>query len=508
MSGKTPSRLPDLAEAQEALRASEAEYREIVETTSDGIIKCDVTGVLLFVNRRCLELLGYQHGEMIGRNLLDFMNSADREDAVRAQARRRQGIRDVLETRLIHKNGSEIAVAISGAPIVDREGRFIGTQGMVRDVTEQRKLQSQLIASDRMASVGTLAAGVAHEINNPLAAVIASLDYISEGLIQDELRAPLADAREAAERVRLIVRDLKIFSRSPEDRPRSVANVEVILETSLRMGWNEIRHRARLVKDFVGVPAVRADEARLGQVFLNLIINAAQAIPDGHAENNEIRVTTRLADARVIVEVSDTGAGIPAAIIDRIFDAFFTTKGVGVGTGLGLAISQRIVTDMGGELTVRSQQGKGTTFRVSLPVVDDEDRGALVERARAPIAGRRGRVLVVDDEEMLLRAVKRVLAADHDVVTRASARDALALCIAGETFDLILCDLMMPDMTGMDLHRELSRLAPSQADRMLFLTGGAFTPQARAFLSEVAREHLEKPFDASNLRAIAQRYLR
>jgi CheY-like chemotaxis protein/anti-sigma regulatory factor (Ser/Thr protein kinase) len=280
------------------------------------------------------------------------------------------------------------------------------------------------------------------------------------------------------------------------------------MESSLRMAWNEVRHRARLVKNYGTVRRVWANEARLGQVFLNLIVNAAQALQEGRADHNEIHVVTRLDGERVVIEVSDTGAGIPPEIIGRIFDAFFTTKEVGVGTGLGLAICQRIVTDTGGQLTVESAVGKGTTFRVALPLARKEDSDPPALPEQDPVAGRRGRILVVDDEKLVVRAVQRILSKDHDVVAIAAAEEALALCAGGQSFDLILCDLMMPDMTGMDLHRELSLVAPEQASRMIFMTGGAFTAKARSFLSETPKEHIEKPFDAGNLRAIVQRYLR
>ncbi len=278
------------------------------------------------------------------------------------------------------------------------------------------------------------------------------------------------------------------------------------------MAWNEIRHRARLIKEYGAVPPVEANEARLGQVFLNLLVNAAQALPEGKADRSEIRIRTRLDGAQVIIEVSDTGAGIPPEIIGRIFDAFFTTKAVGAGTGLGLAISQRIVTDMGGKLTVESKVGYGTTFRVALPVALPVARreARILTPAGADIQGaiRRGRILIVDDEALVVSVVQRVLANEHDVVTAIVAREALAMCAAGEKFDLILCDLMMPEMTGMELYRELMVVAPDQANKMIFLTGGAFTASARAFLTEPPKEYIEKPFDAANLRAFVQRYLR
>jgi signal transduction histidine kinase len=403
---------------------------------------------------------------------------------------------------------------------------------------ERKEMQEQLLVSDRMASVGTLAAGVAHEINNPLAALMANIDFALAELKRigdearsheapearsdgagdsgwaawltariDELLEPLRDARESSEHVRVIVRDLKVFSRT-EEESRGPVEVRRVIESSLRMAWNEIRHRARLIKDYGDVPPVEASESRLGQVFLNLIVNAAQAIPAGKADGNEIRVATRLDGAqRVLIEVRDTGTGIPDAIVGRIFNPFFTTKPAGQGTGLGLAICQRIVTSLGGEITVESKQGKGTVFRVFLPVAKTQ---VLDERPLPPprILGRRGRILVVDDEPMVASAIRRALSKEHEVIPVPSAREAKERIRKGERFDLILCDLMMPEITGMELHAELAATAPDQAERMIFMTGGAFTPQARQFLDRVRNPRVEKPFDFPSLQALIHSLVR
>jgi PAS domain S-box-containing protein len=511
-------------EAEVALRKTEEQYREIVEATTDGIVKVDAQGRIVFVNGRFAEMLGYAPQEMLGMSAFDLIPPEARSVAERSFQRRRHGGADAADTTVRHRNGTHIAVHVAGSPLVGSKGEYVGSLGVVRDMRERLKLQAQLMVSDRMASVGTLAAGVAHEINNPLTAVVMNLEYIGESLrrmsggaaatprsdawLREEIQGPLDDAREAAQRVRIIVRDLKVFSRSPVDEPVESVDVKAIMESSLRMAWNEIRHRARLVKDYGEVPLVAASEARLGQVFLNLVVNAAQAVPVGTADDNEIRVRTRLEDERVLVEVSDTGVGIPPEAIGRIFDAFYTTKAVGVGTGLGLAICQRIVTGMGGELAVRSEPGVGTTFTVSLPIAREDPVGAPAPAAEPAVVGRRGHILLVDDEPSVLRILERLLAKDHEVVAVESAREALGLCVGGTTFDLILCDMMMPDMTGMDLHSELAKVLPKQAERMIFLTGGAFTTSARDFLSASDRKQIEKPFDSGNLRAIIQQHLR
>ena len=281
------------------------------------------------------------------------------------------------------------------------------------------------------------------------------------------------------------------------------------MESSIRMAWNEIRHRAQLIKSYGPMVAVYVNEARLGQVFLNLLVNAAQAIPEGRAKHNEIHLSTRLEDGNVVIEIRDTGPGIAPDVLPRIFDAFFTTKAVGVGTGLGLAICQRLVLDMGGHITVASELGKGATFRVTIPMTSEQQREAPAPDDASTVTGtRRGRILLVDDEALVVRGMVLVLSKDHDVQAVTSATEALALCLGGAKYDLILCDLMMPDMNGMELHARLEQEDPEQADRMLFVTGGAFTEEARQFLGRSHREHVEKPFDPRNLRAIVRRYLR
>ena len=513
-------------QAEEARRKSEEQYRQIVEATSDGIIKVDAGKVIVFVNQRLAEMLGYEPAGMIGMSLFDLVTPEARAILAEQLNLRKSGSKRTVELAYRHRDGTGVPVSISGTALFDAEARFSGTLGIVRDDTERRKMQSQLMVSDRMASIGTLAAGVAHEINNPLATVVANLDFIAEGLaadgsgrsaaeraqdgarLRDQIRGPLGDAQEAAQRMRFLVRDLKVFSRASGDEPTGPVDIEALLDSSLRMADNEIRHRAHVVRQFGAVPSVQAREERLGQVFLNLLVNAAQALPDGYSEQNEIRVSTRLDGDHVVVEVADTGPGIPPQIIGRIFDAFFTTKDVGSGTGLGLAISHRIVTDMGGDLTVASEVGKGATFRVTLPICSLPDPGPAVPATPAESTQLRGRILLVDDEPFILRIISLVLGKAHEVVATPSAREALARITAGERFDLILCDLMMPLMTGVQLHQELSRVAPDQAGRMIFLTGGAFTDEARRFLADSATEYVEKPFDSSNLRAIVQRHLR
>jgi DNA-binding response OmpR family regulator len=386
-------------------------------------------------------------------------------------------------------------------PAVERELREAGSRA------ERRKMEDQLMVSDRMASMGMLAAGVAHEINNPLAAVLGNLSIVCEtlesatagGCDLREAAGAAADALSAAERVRQIVRDVRIFSRGSEERSVPV-DIHRVLESTLRMAWNDIRHRAQVVRQFSPILAVMGSEPRLGQVFLNLILNAAQAIPEGDAFGNTIRLTTWMEESRVLFEVSDTGSGIPPDVLPRLFTAFVTTKAPGQGTGLGLSISRRIVTALGGDISVESQYGHGATFRVALPGTDQQPVAFDLPASDPELADvSRSRILVVDDEVMVTNAIRRIVGTAHDVVVVFRAAEALCRVRSGERFDLLLCDLMMPEMTGIALFTEIAAIAPEQADRMLFMTGGTFTAEAAGFLDARIDRVIEKPFDKASL---------
>ncbi|HEY4244652.1 MAG TPA: response regulator [Kofleriaceae bacterium] len=477
----------------------------VMNNAPDIFARLDLDGTIRFVNR---VRDPHTMGRTVGSSIFDFSNEPDQLDVmITALKRMREtGEPQGYDTSIRRADGTIAHYASRLGPVLEN-GVVTGAILVSRDVTEKKQTDVHLVLADRMASVGTLAAGVAHEINNPLASVIANLDMALEdvealrGDVPPDLIEELKDARTASDRVREIVRDLKIFSRAEEDS-RGPVDVEAVLDSTLRMAWNEIRHRAKLVKRYGGVPRVDVNESRLGQVFLNLIVNAAHAIPPGNYDTNQIRVSTSLdAAGRVVVSIADTGTGIPAHVQPRLFTPFYTTKPVGVGTGLGLAISLRIVQQFGGAIAYDTEVGKGTEFRVSLPVAEDAELPP--ERISfASFAPRRGTILVIDDEETLALAIKRFLSADHDVTAVTRASEALVLIERGARYDVILCDLMMPQITGAQLHADLMQIAPEQAARIVFLTGGAFTASAREFLDSVSNRRLDKPFELKELRKL------
>ena len=520
-------------QAEENLRKSEQRFRALIENTSDGICLLAANGDIAYCTSAATRIFGSDQTEVhageTGHPLGTLLNRLHPEDQapVRlalAEAVRKPGVPVLMQARAraasASKDGTAARPALTGAVI---EGVFTNllddpaVRGIVlnvRDVSERTQMEAKLMMADRMVSVGTLAAGVAHEINNPLAYVLANLSYLADTLqplivtnsLSRDVVEALTEAQSGADRVRNIVRDLKTFSRADEIHDGPI-DLHHILDAAANMAWNEVRHRARLVKDYAPrLPLVLGNESRLGQVFLNLLINAAQAVPEGATERNEIRITTRAEGTRIIVDVRDSGAGISLEARGRLFDPFFTTKPVGVGTGLGLFICQNIITALGGEITADSEPGRGAVFHVALPAALEEQSLPVVLTALPPTA-RRGRVLVIDDEALIGTALRRGLSA-HEVVAETSAVKALARLRNGERFDLMLCDVMMPEMTGTRLWQVLHDEKPELADQLVFMTGGAFTQVARDFLDRVQNVRMEKPLDLHNVRALINSRLR
>ncbi len=492
------------------------ELRAALEGAAEAICRIDLDGRILTVNRAFCRLFGLSPDQATGRRWEELLVPRERTDEDQIATTDKAG----HERIALGRDGTTFPIQLALMPVQETGARPKGHYLFIHDLSERRRMENQLIFAGRMAAVGTLAAGVAHEINNPLAYIVANIDFARHQIntvtsrlsrsavaggpahVLDETAEALTEARQGAERVRNIVRDLRVFARGDDDQTGPVA-VRRVLDSSINIAWNEIRHRARLVKDYGETPLVEGNESRLGQVFLNLLLNAAHAIQEGGTERNEIRVSTRT-DARghAVVEVRDSGMGIPLEIRDRIFDPFFTTKPAGEGTGLGLWICAGIVSALGGEVTVDSEMGRGSTFRVTLPPTAMDAPATFSTPTTPEVDAKGARLLVIDDEPMILGALRRSLSNDYAVTCVADGRRALERLRAGERYDVILCDLMMPELTGMDLYAELEKIEPEQAARMVFVSGGAFTPRAREFLERVPNARVEKPIDFQNLRVL------
>jgi signal transduction histidine kinase/CheY-like chemotaxis protein len=426
----------------------------------------------------------------------------------------------------------ETAVEGGSGPLICRAA--------MSDITMRKRLEVLLSQQDRLASMGMLAAGVAHEINNPLASALYNVESLVEDLpklaravercvrtlraergagalatvagdearmlefsVLNDLVERARDALDSTQRIKRISRAIGTFARV-ESNERSRVDLNYAIKCAVTMAQNDIKFRARLNVDFGTLPAVWASEGKLSQVFLNLLINAAQAFRDGDLEHNQIAIRTWVEGAGVFAEVKDNGDGIAQENIGRIFEPFFTTKPVGEGSGLGLAICRNIIGEFGGDIRVESELGRGTRFVVHLPI---QSGASASPRGDAPpdIPGTskvRGRILIVDDEQLVRSLLNRMLGRDHEVVTVASGEAARTILENDSSFDVILCDLMMPGMTGMDLHEWLVTHRPALAGRVVFVTGGAFTPQASDYVSRVGNARFEKPFRPGQLKSL------
>jgi signal transduction histidine kinase len=303
---------------------------------------------------------------LVGMSLGQLVAEGDREAVTPSVLAGAHGPHEIMGARL---DGSLVPLELIGRQVTF-DGAELGVIAL-RDITARKAQEARQLLTDRMVSLGTLAAGAAHEINNPLAYTMANIGIVLKSIDDGASVLPprsvelLRDAKEGCERIRGIVHDLSTFSRGGSEVVEPV-DVEGVLELSIRMAEHMTLPRARLVRDYTEVGPVRANRTQLGQVFLNLLINAAQAIEEGDPEANEIRVSTRERDGRVIVTVHDTGIGIAPAVLSRIFVPFFTTK-AHEGTGLGLSVCHGIVTQLGGAIDVESTPDEGSTFRVLLP---------------------------------------------------------------------------------------------------------------------------------------------
>lgn len=378
---------------------------------------------------------------------------------------------------------------------------------LVRDVSHRRRLEDQLAVSERMASLGTLAAGVAHEINNPLTYVQCNIvlaledleDLEVDGEDAEALVKSLEVALEGTDRVARIVGELKNFSRVEEPQLTNI-DLHDLLESAINLSMNELRHRAELEREFADEEiAIFGDPHQLVQVFVNLLINAAQSFDEFDQSAPRVRVKTWIEDSKVHVMISDNGCGMSSKTMRRIFDPFFTTK-IGAGTGLGLSVCHRIVSGLEGRIDVESKLGEGATMTVVLPSVEPAEQLPLDSASEPYVPLREGaHVMIIDDEKGVRDGLARAL--EHHDVSMFSNIDGAIEYLDYFTPDLILCDLMMPGSGG---GRELFELVvaryPALRDRMIFISGGVFTPSADAFLKQEEPDMIQKPFAANEIR--------
>jgi PAS domain S-box-containing protein len=465
------------------IAASNERFRHLIEAVPDAIFVIDPKNVVVYANRSAARLLGHEEpGELLGRAAPAWV---ERNGAAK-------------EYRVRRNDGSDLILECTSLQIDYEDAPSVVI--FARDVTERRRMQEQLARTDRLAALGALAAGVAHEINNPLAFMTLNVEAlerlvtnaVSDPALRKKVLDVVGEVRSGADRVAGIVRDLRMFSRA-DDVEESAVDLVSVIASAQRLVAHELRLRTHVVVELPDLPAVKASPSRLEQVFVNLLLNAAQAF-ESSSEKNAVRITGGvLANGSVHVDIADNGPGIPADILGRIFDPFFTTKPRGVGTGVGLSICHGIVARLGGELTVSSEVGRGTTLRVTLLPQRASTPPAVAAEGSTPFLGR-GRILVVDDEPAICQSLRALLEEDHHVDVVTSGEQAIHRMLEGEPYDVVFCDVTMREVGGAEVYDRIAQARPGLEGRLVFMTGGATTESARAFLARVPNIRIEKPF--------------
>ena len=504
-------------QAEEALRQSEERYRTILDEMQDSYFEVDLAGNYTFVNDANCRAFGYSRQEMLGMDYRAVMVEKDTATIYQDfnEVYRTGKPKKALPYQFVRKDGSTGFGELSISPLRDRQGEIIGFRGIGRDITERvqiegerRELERKAHLASRLASVGEMASGIAHEINNPLTGVIGYAQLLIERDIPQDIKADLQVIHDGAQRVAGIVKRLLTFAGQQKPGLEYV-NINDIIETTLALRTYELETSNIKVATYLDpqLPQTIGDGGQLQQVFLNLMINAEAEMKLAHGKGN-LLIKTETVDNIIRISFEDDGPGMKKETLERIFEPFFTTREVGQGTGLGLSVCHGIVAEHGGTITVESQLRKGATFIVELPLVTKAEQLKLAEPdAEESVSAAGGRILVVDDEPTILSFLSEALTDEgYEVETVDNASDALEK-VKNERYSLILLDIKMPGMSGSELYRRIQKIARSLARRVVFITGDVIGASTTAFLSRTKTPYIAKPFDAEELKRYINRIL-
>ena len=495
----TVATLRDITEpkrAQDTLSRSEARYRNLVESASDAIVTLDANGRFTTVNHAAEIISGYRREELVGQWFAPMLSDDELPKALAHFQKALAGETGLFETQFYRKDGEGRTISVTySTPQRDEE-----VLCLIRDVTDQKMLQEQLIQSEKMSAIGQLVSGVAHELNNPLAGISAFAQLLlAEKRFPPDQRTAAETIYSEARRASRIVQNLLTFARQHKAE-KGPAAINQVLDDTLELRGYELRVRGIDVRREYdeALPDTMGDAHQLQQVFLNLITNAEQAMERAEGRHHRLTVRTRRSGDAIRIEIEDSGSGVPANLLERIFNPFFTTKPTGHGTGLGLSISLGIVREHEGRIWAENAPQGGARFVVELPVIVPRVSGEFPAALAAHPVGDSLHILVVDDEASVRVALQRYLAArGHDVETTASGQDALGLLRAGE-YDAVIVDMRMPDLSGEQLFEQLRSADREHAERVIFTTGDLVSEQMRRFLDGSGRPCVPKPFEFSS----------
>jgi PAS domain S-box-containing protein len=484
------------------------------EAIADAVIGVDQSLRLISLNSRASEFFGITEDEGIATPIQVALGIEDIHPVMYAL---RELQRDPTKlVRPVLADFAKRSLRISIAPISggkERDGFLL----LAHDLTdvkaaeaERLAMSNRIVQGEKLAALGTLTAGIAHEINNPLAALVPNLQLIQSAMSEwaannksgaaagaalDEVPAMIAECIEAAERIHRITKSMTKHGHAGTPVRRS-AHVETVLDSSANLIESQARSRVRVIRDYGATPAIALNETELGQAFLNVLVNALQAVQMTANPDPWIRIRTASEAGGIAVSIENNGPPIPPELKHKIFEPFFTTKGVGEGTGLGLSITHDMILRHGGYVEARNKPDAPTCFYFWLPLKTGDVQKAPSD---TPAARRGLRLLVVDDESLILRSYQRIFAARHQLAEAHDGLEALAIIERDQDFDLIVCDLLMPRMSGIGLYRELEKRFPKLVSRVVFVTGGTMDEEARKFLEMVPNKRAYKPLQPNEL---------
>jgi len=490
-------------EAEKALRESERKHRTILNTIDDGYFEVDLEGNFTAFNESMKNMLGYDDSEMVGLNYRRFMTS---DVAVKAFSTFKEVSKTgvpakAVDWRLTRKDGTIVDIETSVSLKRDASGVPVGFFGISRDLTEKKKMELQFIQTEKLSAIGTMISGVAHELNNPLTAIIGNAQMLIRQEVPDDIKHKLEVILKESIRSSKIIGGLLTFARehTPE---RSMVDINSIVMESVKLKEYDLRvNNIDLKLDLSeALPITSADPYQVQQVFINIINNARDALVGGQGKG-VLTIRTYRSDGTIVIAFEDTGPGIPEESIKKIFEPFFTTKETGKGTGLGLSMAQDIIKEHDGEISVESKPGAGATFTVVLPIASVKTQAAP---ANTDQHGERGTkdaksILVVEDEENLVHLILEALTAEGYDVTCSNSGNSAIDQLKKNRYDLIISDMKMPGMSGEELYRYVEENYPPLKQKVFFMTGDILGKNTQDFLKTTGNNYIEKPFEINRL---------
>ncbi len=502
----------ELQATEEELQHSQERLERMFESVTDGISVINLNGVITKVNQRTVEIHGFaSEDEMLGRNAFDLVAPRDHERIV---ADMRQALKEGLitggEYTMLRADSSEFPGELSTSVLKNGLGKAVGHISTVRDITErkqaeerEKRLEQELNLAGRLASIGQLAAGIAHEINNPLTGVIGFSHLMLSRDIPEDMKQDLQVINSEAQRVAKIVENLLVFAHQRKTGREYVFINDIITKVlelrAYEMKVNNIEVETQLDPN---LPLTMADTGQLQQVFLNIVLNAEYSMKKAHHKGN-LLVKTEQINGNIRTSLTDNGSGISRENLDKIFNPFFTTKEVGKGTGLGLSICHGIITQHNGRIYAQSESGKGAAFVIELPIAAEPAQAGKAKVTQKESQKPRGaKILVVDDEAAILTFLHRLLTEWGHRVETINNADAALERLKTERYSLILLDIKLPGMSGIELYRHIEEIAPALTRRVMFITGDIMEGATRDFLEKAGVSHITKPIDIEELKKV------